>query len=346
MAEAEAWDFLGRAPEVRVAGMVDGHPVLRTMHAVAHDGALWFHASPAGETATLAGTRVVVAAETIVARIPSWMRDQVRACPATTYYASVQVEGVLAPVDAPAARAAALQALMEKMQPEGRHVPITAHDPLYRGPVAKLAICRLVPERMIGVRKLGQERTDDEIRTVVSCLWERGGDGDLAAIEMVRATHRSQPHFRRTIDGFVPRCFPSPRDIESAVALVQDAYWNAGRFSVDDLTRAHRGSPAWVGLERDGRLVATARAITDRAKRSWVYDVAVEPAFQRRGVGRALMELMLDHPAVRRTDVWLTTRDAMTFYAELGFVETSTEPASRGQWPRTHMVKLAVGRQL
>ena len=78
------------------------------------------------------------------------MRDSRRACPATTYYTSVQLEGVLEPVADPHARAAALQALMEKMQPEGRHVPITAGDPLYKGPVAKLAICRLVPERMIG----------------------------------------------------------------------------------------------------------------------------------------------------------------------------------------------------
>ena len=92
--------------------------------------------------------------------------------------------------------------------------------------------------------------------------------------------------------------------------------------------------------------MATARAITDRGKRSWIYDVAVEPTLQRRGLGTALMELILDHPALRHTDVWLTTRDAMAFYAKLGFVEASTEPGSRDQWPRTHMVKTAVSRQL
>jgi nitroimidazol reductase NimA-like FMN-containing flavoprotein (pyridoxamine 5'-phosphate oxidase superfamily) len=148
MTDTEAWEVLAAAREVRLAGIVKERPILRTLHPAVHDGALWFHSSPAGETAELVGGRVVACAERIWARIPSWMRDPLRACPATTYYTSVQVEGVLEEVDDPRLRAAALQVMMEHLQPEGRHVPITADDPLYRGPLRGLSIARLVPDRI------------------------------------------------------------------------------------------------------------------------------------------------------------------------------------------------------
>lgn len=324
-----------------MAGTSGGRPILRTLHPVVHDGALWFHSSPSGDTATLVGQPVVVCAERIWARVPSWMRDPKRACPATTYYTSVQVEGVLEAVADPRARAAALQAMMEHLQPEGGHVPITANDPLYRGPVRGLSIARLVPERISAVHKLGQERTDEEIGAVVAGLWARGEEDDLAAIEVVSRAHASRPHFRLTLPGFVPRCWPSAADVHAAVAMLRDAYWNEGIPDVV-IAASHRSSVAWVGLERDGQLVATARAISDRVKRSWVYDVAVRPDQQRQGVGTALMELMLDHPAVRATNLFLTTRDAMPFYSRLRFVELWTEPPTGGRWSRTHMMRQSV----
>jgi GNAT superfamily N-acetyltransferase len=126
--------------------------------------------------------------------------------------------------------------------------------------------------------------------------------------------------------------------VNAAVALVRDAYWNEG-VSDAILAASHRASVAWVGLEHEGRLVATARAISDRVKRSWIYDVAVDHAYQRQGVGTALMELMLDHPMVRETNLFLTTRDAMPFYAGLRFVEVWTEPPTDGRWARTHMMR-------
>jgi len=344
MSDAEAWRILAATREVRVAGIVRDRPVLRTLHPAIHESALWFHASPDGETAELVGGRIVACAERIWARIPSWMRDAQRACPATTWYTSVQVEGVLEPVSDPAARAAALQAMMERLQPEGRHVPITADHPLYRGPVRGLAIARLVPDRISAVHKLGQERTDDEMRAVLAGLWQRGEEEDLAAIEVASRAHPSRPHFRATLPGFVPRCWPSPADVAAAVALLRDAYWNEG-VSDAVIAASHRSSVAWVGLEHEGQLVATARAISDRVKRSWIYDVAVHPRFQRQGIGTALMELMLDHPAVRETSLFLTTRDAMPFYAGLRFVELWTEPPTDGRWARTHMMRQRVATQ-
>jgi ribosomal protein S18 acetylase RimI-like enzyme len=62
-------------------------------------------------------------------------------------------------------------------------------------------------------------------------------------------------------------------------------------------------------------------------KRGWIYDVIVAPAWRGRGVGQALVRLMLDHPALRTTaNVLLGTRDAQSLYAKFGFVDVATRP--------------------
>src|SRR5687767_12838252 len=100
MGRDEAVALLRRAPVVRVASTLeDGTPVLRTVHGVVVDGAVCFHGSPAGEKAEVVGRPAVIAAEEVIAQIPSWFIDPERACPATTYYRSVQVHGVLEAVE-------------------------------------------------------------------------------------------------------------------------------------------------------------------------------------------------------------------------------------------------------
>jgi ribosomal protein S18 acetylase RimI-like enzyme len=117
---------------------------------------------------------------------------------------------------------------------------------------------------------------------------------------------------------------------KDAAALLRDAYWN---LDVPDeiIVRAQLGSSAWVGALEDGRLVATARALSDGVKLALVFDVMVAPDWRGRGLGEALMRRLLEHPAVRGARrVWLGTRDAQRFYARLGFAEEKILP------PRPH----------
>jgi ribosomal protein S18 acetylase RimI-like enzyme len=116
-----------------------------------------------------------------------------------------------------------------------------------------------------------------------------------------------------------------PGDSAAAAELVFDTYWNQG-IAKSVLQRAHEGSQAWVGArDAAGRLVATARALSDGAKHAWIYDVVVDPKWRGRGLGRALMRRLLDHPQVRGVHfIHLGTRDAQTFYERLGFVDKAS----------------------
>ena len=103
------------------------------------------------------------------------------------------------------------------------------------------------------------------------------------------------------------------------------------------ITAAHLNSPAWIGArDASGALIASARATGDGARVAWIYDVIVRPDWRGRGLGEALVRLLLDHPAVRHARmVRLGTRDAQPLYARMGFVD----PASyQSPFPHTEMV--------
>lgn len=120
---------------------------------------------------------------------------------------------------------------------------------------------------------------------------------------------------------------PRVEDATAAAQLLAGTYWN-DVFDVQRIAAAHVGSSAWVvAYDARGRLVATARAISDGAKHAWVYDVFVVEELRGTGVGATLMRALLEHPRVRGCAmVHLGTRDAQRFYEQLGFVDRSKIP--------------------
>lgn len=330
-----ALQLLAESPVVHLAAVKpDGMPLFRTVHGVVVDGALAFHGAPKGEKSEAAGWASVAVVEETVASIPSYFVDPERACPATTYYRSVHAKGVLEEVEDQEARAKILQALMEKLQPEGGHTPITASDPLYTNAVRNLLILRLPLTEVTGKAKLGQNRRPEERAKILEALWRRGAPADARAVELVRAASPDTPTppFLEAPPGVRLRTQLGPADLEAAVALVAGEYWNRG-VSPERLRRAHLGSAAWVGAEESstGQLIATARASSDGGKVAWVFDVGVAPQWRRRGVGQAVLRLLLDHPAVRGVmRVCLGTLDAQRFYQRFGFEERASTNRTPG----------------
>lgn len=336
MAREEAVALLAAAPVVRLASVGErGQPVLRTLHALVLDGALYFHAAPVGEKSETVGKAAVIAADEMVATIPSHVFDPERACPATTYYRSAQAHGTLEAVDDPATKARMLQALMEKYQPEGGYVPITADDPRYRGAVRGIAVIRMTPEQIDGKAKLGQNRSADDLGKVLRFLWQRGEPGDPRAVDLVRAANPDVPtpeFLKNCPEGARLCCALGPGDLPQAIALLEGEYWNVD-VSRDRISRGQVSSSAWVGArDADGKLIATGRALGDGVRWAYLLDIAVAQPWRGRGLGKALVRLLLDHPQVRDCRrVHLRTRDAQRFYEDFGFRE-------RVELPGTEMV--------
>lgn len=343
--EDEGRELLARAPVVHLAMVGEGGaPILRTVNAVVVGGALAFHGAPVGEKMEGVGRAVVAGADETVVTIPSYFIDPRRACPATTYYVSVQVDGVIEQIDDIVQKARVLAALMKKYQPEGGYAELTADDPLYTKAIAGLLVARIPLDRVTCKAKLGQNRKPEERMRVLEHLWRRGAPGDVDAIAMILARYPELgtpgfllPRPELAGAGISLVCALAEGELEGAVDLLKSTYW------LEDLARSQieaavTSSTAIVAArDRSGHVVAFARAVSD-GKCAWIYDVVVTPELRNGFVGSAVMEVLLDHPAVRNArHVRLTTRDAMPFYRRLGFVELAEAP--RYAWTSTEMIR-------
>jgi nitroimidazol reductase NimA-like FMN-containing flavoprotein (pyridoxamine 5'-phosphate oxidase superfamily)/ribosomal protein S18 acetylase RimI-like enzyme len=324
---ARALALLRRADVVHLATTTpDGAPVLRALDAAVLDDGVYFHGARAGEKARCLGRPAVVSAEEVVAHLPSTFVHPTRACPATTLYRSVQVHGPLLEVTDAQTKARALEALMRRWQPEGGYDPIDPADPQYAGELAGTLVVKVPLERVDGKEKLLQNRTPAEITRILAALWARGAPGDARAIEAVRAANPQAPDPEvLRAEGVRLHVALGPEDATAAEALLAGEYWWEG-CRREDIGPVQLASTAWVGARApDGRLVASARATSDR-RTAWIYDVVVERASRGRGLGKRLMTLLLDHPAVRSCpSVKLVTRDAQGLYARFGFVDAAAK---------------------
>lgn len=334
--------LLGRAPWVHMAGVgEDGAPLLRTLHTVIVDGHVAFHGGVRGEKLACLGREGVLAVEEPLSTLPSYVIDPERACPATTWFDSVQVRGVLEVVEDRVRKAAVLQALMERHQPEGGHVRIEADHPLYTSVLDRILVAQVPLTDVCRKLKLGQNRTAAQLGRVVEFLWRRGAPVDLRTLERVREVYPevALPGSMVAPEGLRFVVELSPERQEEAVELLVETYWSRD-FSREAIAEALRCSHVVGAVDlATGKLVATARAISDLTRHAWIYDVVVAEAWRGRGIGESLMRLLLDHPAVRGARVVrLGTRDAATFYERLGFV--AVERVVR-PWRTVEMVRLA-----
>lgn len=337
--EAEGLALLARAPVIHVATTgEDGQPILRAVHAVLDRDLLAFHGAPAGEKMEGLGRRAVASAHEVVAEIPSWFLDPDRACPATTYYVAAQVEGTLERVDDLETKARVLRALMTKHQPEGRHAPIRADDPLYTKALGGLLVAGVRVEQVACKAKLGQNRRPEERVRVVEQLWRRGAPGDARAVDrLVRRFPELTPPLLLAGELRLG-CDVVEEDVDAILELLDGAYWLDGVPRAATVAAIRASHAVATARDRSGRVVAFARAVSD-GRTAWLYDVAVRRGRRRAGAGTAVVKLLLDHPAVRgASKVRLGTRDATAFYRRLGFVDLDEAP--RKAYATTEMILL------
>ncbi len=107
-------------------------------------------------------------------------------------------------------------------------------------------------------------------------------------------------------------------DIAMVHGFLSHSYWATGR-SRETVERSIQNSLCF-GVYIGGRQVGFARVISDRAVFGYVADVFVIPEFRGRGLAKALIRTIVEHPDVRGLQVvLLRTRDAHSLYAKVGF---------------------------
>ena len=124
--------------------------------------------------------------------------------------------------------------------------------------------------------------------------------------------------------GMGPGCRPTRGLLKLQRLFRKHAFWAQERTTAD-LRRMLTGSPVVVSLWRGKRLVGFGRASSDGIHRAVLWDIVVAGDLQGRGLGRQVVEALLDSPRLRRVErVYLMTTNSAGFYQQLGF--SSAEP--------------------
>lgn len=110
----------------------------------------------------------------------------------------------------------------------------------------------------------------------------------------------------------------SRMDVELIHEFLYSSYWAQGRSRA--VVERSIDNSLCFGAFRDKQQLAFGRAITDQAVFAYIADVFVVPEFRGAGIGKALIQAMLEHPSLHGLQViLLRTRDAEPLYAQFGF---------------------------
>ena len=114
--------------------------------------------------------------------------------------------------------------------------------------------------------------------------------------------------------------------LEDIQRLLKLTYW-ADQRSPETVEKSVKNASCYgIFLEDENKLVGFARVISDYATTFYLADVIIDPEYQRRGLGTALVSYVLSRPVYQGLRGILLTKNAHGLYRKFGF-ELNTERA-------------------
>ncbi|WP_295418883.1 pyridoxamine 5'-phosphate oxidase family protein [Sulfurovum sp.] len=107
------------------------------------------------------------------------------ACPATQFFKSVSIEGMVSVLEDRNKKAEVFEKLMLKLQPKGGYKPF--NDSVYDKAIKATAVIKIEISDISCKFKFGQHLNDERFEMICRHLEERGSKIDLSTVEMMRA---------------------------------------------------------------------------------------------------------------------------------------------------------------
>lgn len=106
------------------------------------------------------------------------------ACPATQFFKSIIIDGKVEFVEEYDEKVMALEALMQKLQKEGRYKPLS--EEVYEKAINATTLYKLIPEETQAKFKFGQHLTQERFEMILKHLQERGSEVDMQTVKMMQ----------------------------------------------------------------------------------------------------------------------------------------------------------------
>lgn len=165
----------------------EGEPYAVPLNFAWHDGKICFHGSKEGRKMEVIAknSKASFSAVKPLSLLPSYFSNTRSACPASQLFISVHFVGMVEIVEDVMQKANVLNALMQKLQPEGGYENIEPSNPMYKKAVENIAIGRLHPSSISCKLKAGQNLNEERKALLIEKLNERGEPLDLLSVQWI-----------------------------------------------------------------------------------------------------------------------------------------------------------------
>lgn len=192
-------EFLHQEHVGRMATVdANGYPQIIPMNFVFLNGAIYMHSHMRGEKLDniAQNSRAGFEVDRELEFLPSYFEDPHDASLADTLYISIVIKGMASIVSDRCEKTTALNALMQKYQPEGRYDPIAPDMRV----LDHVAVIKIVPETLYGKYKIGQNLPPSSRIDLAQKIFKRGSPSAKNTLEIMG--------FEVTCDG--PRMVDQP----------------------------------------------------------------------------------------------------------------------------------------
>ncbi|MCL6603180.1 MAG: GNAT family N-acetyltransferase [Paenibacillus sp.] len=105
---------------------------------------------------------------------------------------------------------------------------------------------------------------------------------------------------------------------EALQELFLSVEWESGKFP-NELLQAIKGSHSIVAAWEGDKLIGLINALSDGVLTVYFHYLVVHPSYKSRGIGKEIMNIMLDRYKDCKTKVLISYSDAVDFYKKVGF---------------------------
>ena len=154
-----------------------------------HKESLYYHGAEEGRKIEMMHANANASFSVVkpLSLIPSYFSHTRFACPASQFFASIIFEGKLINVTCMDEKVEALNALMQKLQPEGGYDVIDASNAMYQKMLSTVSVYKLAPSSISFKLKAGQNLSEERKKMVIEKLLERGTPLDVLTIKMMNS---------------------------------------------------------------------------------------------------------------------------------------------------------------
>ncbi len=126
------------------------------------------------------------------------------------------------------------------------------------------------------------------------------------------------PIFETQRDTFLISADPNRLDMNTVQEFLSRAYWAKGR--PHEKTETAFANSLVFGMYAGSRQIGMARVVTDYSIIAYLCDVFIHEDYRGSGLGKWLMQSILEHPDLKQVRRWLlATNDAHGLYQQFDF---------------------------